>query len=157
MSGISKEPIKLADIKFRSMRKKDIPSVLQIERALFKDAWNFDHFLFEIEEQEYSNPTVLEYQSSIVAYFVCWIMFEEIHIANIAVHPDYQRMGIAQYMLNYIERELKTDESSILLEVRTGNVPAIRLYEKTGFKIYFERKYFYPDGENAYVMIKMLK
>ena len=88
----------LSDIVFRNMRKEDIPSVLEIERTLFKDAWNFDHFLFEINEHEYSIPMVGEYKNEIIAYVVCWAMFEEFHIANIAVDPKYQRLGIAEYL-----------------------------------------------------------
>ena len=157
MSEILKEPIKISEIKFRKMQEEDIPAVLEIERTLFTDAWNFDHFLFEINEHAYSIPIVGEYKSKIIAYVIGWAMYEEFHIANIAVDPNYQRQGIAECLMNYIEWELVTDEDNIILEVRTSNLPAIRLYEKVGFKVFFERKNFYPDGENAYVMIKFLK
>jgi len=160
MSEILKARINLSKITFRRMKEEDINSVLEIERALFslyKDAWNYKHFLFEIEEHEFSISIVAEYKGELIAYAVCWAMFEEFHIANIGVTAKYQRMGLAEYLMKYLERELVTDEENMILEVRTGNIPAIRLYEKVGFKVFFERKNFYSNGENAYVMIKLLK
>ena len=157
MSGTSKEAIKLSEIDFRRMSPEDIPAVLEIERKLFTDAWNYDHFLHEITEHVYSVPITAEYKNEIIAYIIGWAMFEEFHIANIAVAEKYHRLGIAECLMQYIEWELVTDEKTMMLEVRTSNLPAIRLYEKVGFRVFFERRKFYPDGEDAYVMIKFLK
>ncbi len=156
MSETLREHIDFAKLKIRRMQKKDIESVVRIEREQFKDAWKPEHFLFEIEEHPYSIPLILEYEGEIAAYMICWAMFEELHLANIAVSRKYQRQGLGKYLMDYIENSLILNENSIILEVRVSNLPAIKLYEKAGFKVYFERKHFYPDGENAYVMIKEL-
>ena len=42
------------------------------------------------------------------------------------------------------------------LEVRESNSDAIRLYESVGFGAYGVKPGFYPDGENAVLMIKFL-
>ena len=40
------------------------------------------------------------------------------------------------------------------LEVRVGNVPALALYKKLGFKKAGVRKKYYEDnGEDAYIMV----
>jgi len=40
----------------------------------------------------------------------------------------------------------------IILEVSEKNTPALRLYEKVGFKRVGMRKNYYPDGSNALLM-----
>ncbi|MCK5078190.1 MAG: hypothetical protein KAR38_17545, partial [Calditrichia bacterium] len=70
MSEILKAPIDLSKITFRRMKEEDINSVLKIERALFslyKDAWNYNHFLFEIKEHEFSISIVAEYKGELIA------------------------------------------------------------------------------------------
>jgi len=55
-------------------------------------------------------------------------------IANVAVHPDYRRRGIArkltQRALAYLERH---GESQVWLQVRDDNQPAVDLYRSLGF------------------------
>ena len=38
------------------------------------------------------------------------------------------------------------------LEVRAGNIPAQRLYEKLGFEIVGRRRHYYRDGEDGLIM-----
>jgi GNAT superfamily N-acetyltransferase len=57
------------------------------------------------------------------------------HVDNIAVHPDFRGKGIAQQLLTdvfgyYGER----GAHRFTLEVDTENAPAIKLYEKLGFR-----------------------
>lgn len=57
------------------------------------------------------------------------------HVDNIAVHPDFRGKGVAQQLLNdvfayYSER----GALRFTLEVDTENAPAIKLYEKLGFR-----------------------
>jgi ribosomal-protein-alanine N-acetyltransferase len=68
-------------------------------------------------------------------------------------------MGVGSRLLEGTIRAMmdvyKTD--SIYLEVRISNIPAIRLYEKYGFRKARIIKGYYSDGEDAYVMVKRLK
>lgn len=57
------------------------------------------------------------------------------HVDNIAVHPDFRGKGVAQQLLNdvfayYSQRGAQR----FTLEVDTENAPAIKLYEKLGFR-----------------------
>ncbi|KML41193.1 GNAT family N-acetyltransferase [Cytobacillus firmus] len=53
-------------------------------------------------------------------------------IHRLIVHPEYFRMGIAQELLNYIERRPMIEK----MVVTTGskNTPAVNFYLKNGFK-----------------------
>lgn len=55
-------------------------------------------------------------------------------IYTFAVHPDYAGKGVGFQMLQYIEQYAKEQKvESIRLDVVDVNVPAIHLYEKSGF------------------------
>lgn len=56
-------------------------------------------------------------------------------IANVAVHPDFRRQGIARKLTNcalsYLDRQRA---SQVWLQVRDDNQPAVELYRSLGFK-----------------------
>jgi ribosomal protein S18 acetylase RimI-like enzyme len=56
-------------------------------------------------------------------------------IANVAVHPDYRRRGIArQLTMRALEHVYAHRVSSAWLQVRADNVSAYQLYRETGFE-----------------------
>jgi len=57
-----------------------------------------------------------------------------LYISSLAVAPEYRRLGIAVYMLNYVDQVAKRlDKKWLELSVFKGNNAALRLYEKDGF------------------------
>lgn len=55
-------------------------------------------------------------------------------IANVAVHPDYRRRGIARKLTeSAIQRALARGAPSVWLHVRDDNPPAVDLYTSLGF------------------------
>ncbi len=81
------------------------------------------------------------------------------HLVSIAVRPPYRRIGIGSKLLEEtikVMREFYKAES-IYLEVRISNAPAIKLYEKFGFKKARIVKGYYADGEDAYIMVRKLR
>jgi hypothetical protein len=56
-----------------------------------------------------------------------WVYF-------VAVHPDYQRQGIASSLMKHTEDELrKIGCSKLNLQVRANNAEVIQFYEKLGY------------------------
>ena len=153
MSEILKGPIDLQTLIIREMTRADIAAVYEIEKLSFPSPWRLQDFQIEVEEHDYAITLVAEYSGEITGYLICHALYEQFHIINIAVSPDFRSKGIAKKMLHHIE-SLIDKEEYIVLEVRVSNTAAIRLYQKTGYLIYFKRKKFYPDGEDALVMIK---
>ena len=78
----------------------------------------------------------------------------EVHIANIAVHPDYRRMGVGERLMRKLLD--KYEGCEVYLEVRVSNRIAQRLYKKLGFEIERTCLNYYPDGEHAYIMRRRL-
>lgn len=56
-------------------------------------------------------------------------------VFSVAVHPDFRGRGIAKALVAESLRRLRARGARrVRLEVRPGNVPAVRLYERAGFE-----------------------
>jgi ribosomal-protein-alanine N-acetyltransferase len=135
------------------MINKDISEVYKIERLLFNDPWPKKSFRTEITHNDISFPFTVEEDNEIVGYIICWYYIEELHIGNIAVVPSRQRQGIGKYMLRKVF-EYFPEFNKAFLEVRESNKNAINLYMTFGFEEIYRRKAYYPNGEDALVMVK---
>lgn len=141
------------NLNFRPMIDKDISRVHKIECQLFDDAWPKRSFKTELKQKHVSYPFVVEENNEIIGYIICWYYIDELHIGNIAVIPEKQRLGIGKYLLEKIF-EYFVEYKRAFLEVRESNTIAINLYLKFGFEAIYRRKAYYPNGEDALVMIK---
>lgn len=135
------------------MDEKDIDGVLEVSNLSFSSPWSRVSY-----EQELSNSLaryfVAKVDDKIVGFIGTWIIVDESHITNVAVHPDYRNLKIAskliESMLNYCKEKNCT---AYTLEVRESNKAAISLYKKHGFKIDGIRKEYYQDNkEDALLM-----
>ena len=87
-----------------------------------------------------------------------WLVLDEGHITNIAVHPDYRGRGIGEKLvLAMLELARNSGIAGVTLEVRVSNNAAKKLYNKLGFVDSGIRKGYYSDtGEDAVIMWKKL-
>ena len=73
-------------------------------------------------------------------------------IATIGILPEYRGKGFGRALLEACEARLTTGR--IRLSVRPGNLEAIRMYEKAGYKLIDRWMGYYDDGEDALLMEK---
>lgn len=86
--------------------------------------------------------------------FLCrWLVADECHILNIAVHPGIRRMGVGGELMAEVIAESKAKNIHLVtLEVRRSNLAARGLYRKFDFQERRLRKNYYSFGEDAIVM-----
>ena len=135
------------------MQQADLAAVHQLECASQDDAWSLQHFSDELK-----NPVAsvdLYWCQNELAGFLCsWLIAGELQIQNLATLPAMRRKGVAVRLLQHvIARSRKSGLHSIWLEVRVSNAPAIALYERFGFSANGKRSAYYPDGEDALIMM----
>jgi len=83
--------------------------------------------------------------------------YKTVHLISIAVLEPHRGKGLGSKLLeNTILAAKRHNADSVFLEVRVSNEPAIRLYEKFGFKKVRIIREYYRDGEDAYVMVLKL-
>lgn len=138
------------------MEDKDLKDVCAIERISFPNPWHLNTFRGEIQNDLISFPYVVVHSllKKVIAYVIYWQIEDEIQINNIAVHPDFRRMGIGEAVLRKIlEKVRKGGARSVFLEVRPSNEAAQALYAKLGFKLIGIRKnYYFNPQEDALVL-----
>lgn len=140
----------------RPMRKEDVEEVLEIEKLSFSTPWSKEAFITEVTKNSCAKYIVAESDGKIVGYGGFWIVADEGHITNIAVHPDYRSKGIgSKIMEGLIDIAKKNRIIAMTLEVRQSNIIAQHLYAKYGFKPLGRRKGYYQDNnEDAIIMWK---
>jgi [ribosomal protein S18]-alanine N-acetyltransferase len=140
----------------RRLFEKDLDEVLAIERLSFPTPWSRNLF-----EQEFLLPhahLLAAAESSlphqIRGYLCFWLVADETHILNLAVHPEWRRRGVGALLLEYVVdfSQAKGGEE-IFLEVRRSNYGAISLYRRFHFQPRGVRLRYYRDsGEDAIIM-----
>ena len=81
------------------------------------------------------------------------------HITSLAVMRTYRRLGIAAKLMTLSQRAMAESFQAqfVSLHVRKSNRAALQLYRDTlGFTMSDVEKKYYADGEDAYMMKKML-
>ena len=95
-------------------------------------------------------------EGRVLAYVGLSCVLDEGYINNIAVSPDFRRQGIAGLLLDALTKEAKSRELAFMtLEVREGNTPAIKLYEKHGFKAVGLRRDYYRKPTESAVLVTL--
>ena len=133
-----------------------------IERLSYSNPWPRDSFVHEIEVNAFSRPRVAvttDDARDVAGYCISWIVFETLHIQNVAVHPRHRRRGLARYLLlRAIEDCRFNGVVAVQLEVRASNVVAQSLYKTLGFRAVGERKKYYSrPREDAVLLQKRLR
>lgn len=139
----------------REMTADDVETVSKIESEVFSMPWSAKDFL-EMVEADYAYYYVAEWDGEIVGCCGIRNIAGEGEITNVVVAPRFRKKGIAFKMMEYmLEKAAEIGITVCTLEVRVSNQPAIRLYERLGFKGEGVRPHFYdkPD-EDALIMWK---
>ena len=143
------------NVLIRKMTVEDVPVAAQLDRMSFTLPWPEHAFYYEVKDNFAARCFVAETEDrKVIGMVISWVILDELHIATIAVHPDFRRQGIGELILTKAlqdGREAGTQHA--LLEVRAGNDAAQNLYRKFGFKAVGKRaKYYKDNGEDAILM-----
>lgn len=87
-----------------------------------------------------------------IGFFLGRVIHDEAEILLIGVIPAHQNQGLGALILSTVlERFKDQGVSSVFLEVRDGNKPALNLYHKYGFGVQGRRKNYYRMKEGNHV------
>lgn len=147
------EPDLQGRIQIRQIVPDDVQALLLIERLCFSTPWSETSFLSEIRSQR-TLALLAELEGQIVGYVFIQLVADECHLHDLAVHPQWQRRGIAKRLMQAALQEIEgSDKRFFFLEVRASNHAAIALYASLGFRVYATRKAYYDNpSEDASMM-----
>ena len=140
------------------MRADDLDQVLAIETISFRSPWSRRQFEAELEK-DFGVCVVAVVDGGVVGYLVVWLVTDEVHIANVAVHPGWRRQGLGARLIG--EAVWGREQEGfrwVGLEVRRSNRAARALYRKLGFvEVGVRKNYYVQEGEDAVLMAKTLE
>ena len=163
----------LASVCIRDANSNDIGRIIELERLAFAQPWSAEAFAHELS-LPFSRTIVAAATSDLdpgrpsqtppppvrntVRGFLCrWLVADECHILNVAVHPEFRRKGIATLLMGEAIAEAIAKKAVIItLEVRRSNIAARGLYRNLRFDERRVRKNYYSPGEDAIVMERQL-
>ena len=91
---------------------------------------------------------------SLIGFIVSRLALDEAEILSIAVASTRRGKGLARQLLDInLRRLVGLGARSVFLEVDEGNVPALRLYRRAGFREVGRRNAYYPSGRGSAALI----
>ncbi|WP_088810532.1 MULTISPECIES: ribosomal protein S18-alanine N-acetyltransferase [Listeria] len=141
-------------ISFEKATQEDIEALLQIEHAVFSSPWSREAFLNEFTINQFAHYLLAVLDGRIIGYGGVWLVLDEGHITNVAIHPDFQGQKYGEALLKaLLDLAKQNGVINMTLEVRVSNTRAQNLYRKFNFQNGAIRKRYYPDNdEDALVM-----
>lgn len=135
------------------MEKIDVAKIAELEKLCFSAPWS-ENAIAEELDNENAHFLVARFDRKVLGYIGIHEVCGEAYIDNIAVNPDYRRLGLGEKLLQAAQKNaFDRGCEFVTLEVRKSNENAISLYKKIGYQTVGERKNFYTNPtENAVIM-----
>ena len=133
----------------------DLDGVLAVEEASFNNPTSRAWYEAELARPEVCKVFVIRAPEHRVAGFAAfWKVVDEMHINNLAVHPECRRRGLGRRLLaGTLEAAYAMGVRRATLEVRRSNLAAHRLYAAAGFRVMGVRQGYYTQPvEDALVL-----
>jgi [ribosomal protein S18]-alanine N-acetyltransferase len=133
----------------------DIDAIVALESESFTNPWSRQTLVWELQNSDVTLVYVGRTDDDrIVAFCVCWIIFDELHINTLAVSPADRRQGLATTLLRHVMAEAaRKGAGKATLEVRASNLQALALYERLGFHVAAKRpRYYSKPDEDALIL-----
>ncbi len=143
----------IAPVHIRAATVEDVPLLLSIVEAIPSlpqwTAAQFHHVLESDKNASLVHATWLAQVEGVTAGFASASLLRtvqpgEAELENLAVAPQYRRLGIARALLATVTAWAGATGPAILrLEVRSGNREALALYAAAGFALTGTRRAYY--------------
>ena len=150
--------LKPIEARFEPLTLQRLDAVLAVEQQAYAHPWSRCNFLDSLASG-YQTQLLLA-DDTLLGYFVAMKGVDEVHLLNITVAPAHQHQGWAQVMLDALTIWAKGQGADWLwLEVRVGNLRAIKVYESQGYRRVGLRKNYYPavQGQREHAVVMSLR
>ena len=133
--------------------------ILSCSKQVDADTSLIGRYLFDVEPNDTISQAIeVSTQNQIVGFIDYWHTFDSATLAQIAVHPSYQKQHLADMMMEEMISDCYAKRVEyITLEVRVNNSKAINLYKKHKFENILVKPHYYTNGDDAYYMIRKVE
>jgi len=139
----------------RAAEPHHLPDIVRIERENFPDPWSAG-----LLQRKITDPAILflvaQAEDRLLGYGLLQLIAPEAELINIAVDQTVRRQGVGRALLTALLEEASAHGvTTVHLEVRASNAPALTLYEALGFRPIGRRRGYYQNPcEDAILMTR---
>ena len=146
-------------IRIVPMNADHLEDLERLERICFSRPWSKRMLAEELENQCAAFLVAEDENGTVLGYAGLLVMLDEGYITNVAVFPEYRRLGVAAKIIEvYMNFAEANDLAFLTLEVRPSNEAAIALYRRFGFEEVGRRKNYYDlPKEDALILTRYFK
>lgn len=147
------------NIRIVPMNADHLDELERLERICFSRPWSKRMLGEELENQCAAFLVAEDESGKVLGYAGLLVMMDEGYITNVAVFPEYRRLGVAAKIIEVYMNFAKANRLAFLtLEVRPSNAAAIALYQRFGFEEVGRRKNYYDlPKEDALILTRYFK
>lgn len=145
------------NLEIKEMTLSDLKQIKNILETEFDDFWNASILESELRNT-LSKYIVAKIENEIIGFAGVIDTLDQFEITNIVVKKSFRNNGVGNVLLTELIKLAKiNNKDKIILEVNNTNEPAIKLYEKNGFKNIGFRKKYYNNTDDANIMTLQIK
>ena len=146
-------------IRIVPMNADHLEELERLERICFSRPWSKRMLGEELENQCAAFLVAEDENGTVLGYAGLLVMLDEGYITNVAVFPEYRRLGVAAKIIEvYMNFAAANGLAFLTLEVRPSNEAAIALYRRFGFEEVGRRKNYYDlPKEDALILTRYFK
>ena len=151
-TGSALRTMQTEPVRVRQAAAEDLVRIAALEALCFSDPWS-ERALGSHRE---SAGAILLLTEDFAGALTGRVLAAEMEIERVALHPARRRRGYgdAAGLRSARDGGRRAGVLRVFLEVRAGNLPALALYRKNGFRLLSRRRDYYRDPrEDALVLV----
>ena len=126
----------------------DVESIMAVEKTGISHPWDKESIESVVSDD--NKICIVAVDESLVGYIYASFVLDEAEIGNICIVPECRGQGVGRSLIDSMLSDLKSrGVCKVFLEVESDNASAIRLYERSGFVKYNQRRDYYGPGRDA--------
>jgi [ribosomal protein S18]-alanine N-acetyltransferase len=121
----------------------DVDALLAIEQRVYSHPWTRGNLLDSLSAAHWAWKAMVD--DELRAYWLALPVLDELHLLNLAVHPEHSGQGLGRAALAHLRAQAAgAGMLEIWLEVRDSHARAQALYESAGYVRVGRRRDYYP-------------
>lgn len=148
---------------FRPAKEEDLKFIGKLSAEVFSKYGHYEKIVPTWFEEPAVITEVVEEQDIALGFAMLTLEVKKafgkraVHLLAIGIRSDHQRSGVGSALLEHMEEIARKYEAvEMNLWTAVDNERAFSFFQKAGFKIKGFKEYYYPKGQAALSMSKIL-